>query len=54
MATTKTKTNEEPAEAKPADPSQWDVKDTKEQRKHNMWGSLSQALADAFEEPNNV
>lgn len=50
----KTKTDAEQQEAKPTDPTQWDVKDTKEQRKHNMWGSLSQALADAFEEPNNV
>lgn len=28
----------------------WDISDTNEQRKHNMWGSLSQALADIFKE----
>jgi len=34
----------------PADPNQWDTFDKKQQKDHNMFRSLSQAFADAFED----
>lgn len=36
-----------------ADSTQWNVKDEREQRKHNMWCSLSHAICDAFEETHD-
>lgn len=45
----KTEQNDKPA----ADLTQWNVKDEREQRKHNMWCSLSHAISDAFEDTNN-
>ena len=36
------------------DSNEWNVADPNEQRKHNMWGSLAQALADSVDDPTKM